>query len=52
MKYLEPQEETAMHISRRYLAGEAIESSVLEARPLKSDRIEEIFRRVKRRMKE
>ena len=41
-----------MHIVRRYIAGEAVDKSTLQARPLRSDRIEEIFRRVKRRVEE
>lgn len=41
-----------MYIGKRYLQGEAVGAETLTARPLRSEKIEEIFRRVKRRVEE
>ena len=38
-----------MHIGRRFLSGEQIPGDELLSRPIRSEKIEEIFRRVKRR---
>jgi len=38
-----------MYIGRRYLNGEMIDRRALAERPVKSEKIEEIFRRVRRR---
>lgn len=39
-----------MHIEKRYLNGRPVDALSLAASPLRSERIEEIFRRVKRRV--
>ena len=41
-----------MRIGKRYLRGERIEEEELSKQPLRSEKIEEIFRRVKRRVEE
>lgn len=41
-----------MYIGRRFLAGEEVDGKALTERPMKSEKIEEIFRRVKRRAEE
>ncbi len=41
-----------MYIRRRYLGGEAVDGKMLAEKPVKSEKIEEIFRRVKRRVEE
>jgi len=41
-----------VYIGKRYLNGKAVEGKELSARPIKSETIEEIFRRVKRRVEE
>ena len=38
-----------MYIGKRYLGGEEVDGKTLAGRPVRSERIEEIFRRVKRR---
>lgn len=42
----------SMYIGKRYLQGEAVGAEALTTRPMKSEKIEEIFRRVKRRIEE
>lgn len=41
-----------MYIGNRYLAGKRVEADALSMQPLRSAKIEEIFRRVKRRVEE
>ena len=38
-----------MHIAHRYLNGEPIREEALKARPIQSEKIESIFRRVRKR---
>ena len=38
-----------MYIGKRYLKGEQVDEQTLSARPVRSEKIEEIFRRVRRR---
>ena len=37
-----------MHIANRYLEGEPIREEALRARPIRSEKIESIFRRVRK----
>lgn len=39
-----------MYIGNRYLAGEKMEAMEISRQPLRSEKIEEIFRKVKRRV--
>lgn len=39
-----------MHIGKRYLRGEQIERELLSEKPMQSEKIGEIFRRVKKRV--
>ncbi len=39
-----------MYIGKRYLEGQQVDAQTLRNQPLRSDRIEEIFRRVKKRV--
>ena len=39
-----------MYIGKRYLNGERIDGKVLSERPMQSEKIGEIFRRVKKRV--
>ena len=41
-----------MYVGRRYLKGAPVDRGALHAQPMKSEKIEEIFRRVKRRVEE
>lgn len=41
-----------MYIGNRYLAGKKVEAQEISNYPMKSDKIEEIFRKVKRRVEE
>ena len=50
MKHSEKGDETEMYIGRRFLDGQAVEGRELEEKPIRSEKIEEIFRRVRRRV--
>ena len=41
-----------MYIGKRYLGGEEIDGRTLAERPMKSEKVGEIFRRVRRRVGE
>lgn len=41
-----------MYIGNRYLAGKKIDADALNKQPMKSEKISEIFLRVKRRIEE
>lgn len=41
-----------MYIGRRFLNGRAVNGEELSGKPIRSEKIEEIFRRVRRRAEE